>query len=291
MSPPRINGGMKMSLDGKTVYLTGATGGIGVPLLCLLMARGAKVSTYDRGTQGDLMEHIDTTCKSLRENTPDILINMAGTTDFNHAEHQDYDALLTLNLLVPMRLTQAVLPEMRKRNRGQIVNIGCMTGLIAPPHLTGYVAAKSGLKGFSDALRRELTGTQITISHIAPRAVHTPLNNGKAGILNRRKDIAEDNPLHVALRILKAIDSHETDVRIGWPERFCALINALLPTMIDRVLRKNAAIGDEILRSENNMAALALAPSVSIPAQAHALDQVQTTTNPAISPGKMNRQA
>ena len=111
-----------MLLDGKSVFLTGATGGIGMPLVNLLIERGANVVAYDRTTQGNLMESIDTTCKALREYTPDILINLAGINDFNHAEEQDYDALVTLNLLVPMRLCQAVLPAMRKRGSGQIVN-------------------------------------------------------------------------------------------------------------------------------------------------------------------------
>lgn len=240
-----------MLLDGKTVFVTGATGGIGVPLVNLLTARGADVVAYNRAAQGNLMENIDTTCKALREDTPDILINLAGINDFNHAENQDYDALVTLNLLVPMRLCQAVLPAMRTRGSGQIVNIGSMVGLIPLPHMTGYAAAKSGLKGFSDALRRELVGTGVTVHHIAPRAVHTSMNSGKAGLLNRRTGVTEDAPQDVARRVADAIERDEPDVRIGWPERFFALLNAVMPAMVDKGLRKNAAIGEDILKPEN----------------------------------------
>ncbi|MEQ9345011.1 MAG: SDR family NAD(P)-dependent oxidoreductase [Thalassospira sp.] len=239
-----------MLLDGKTVFVTGGTGGIGLPLVSLLRARGANVIVYSRATQGNLMENVDTTCKALREDTPDILINLAGINDFNHAENQDYDALVTLNLLVPMRLSQAVLPTMRKRGYGQIVNIGSMVGLIPLPHMTGYAAAKSGLKGFSDSLRRELHGTGVTINHIAPRAVQTSMNSGKARLLNSRTGTTEDTPLSVARRIARAIEYDETDVRIGWPERLFALINTVMPTMVDKGLRKNTVIGEDILQPD-----------------------------------------
>lgn len=239
-----------MLLDGKSVFLTGATGGIGRPLAALLRGRGAHVTTYDRAQQGNLMENIDTTCKVLRENTPDILVNLAGINEFDLAEKQDYDALLTLNLLVPMRLCQAVLPTMRARRSGQIVNIGSMAGLIPLPHITGYVAAKSGLKGFSDALRREMADCGVKVSHIAPRAVHTEMNAGKLGLLNKRTHTTEDRPRDVANRIINAIERNEADVRIGWPERLFAQLNALCPSLIDKGLRKNTAIGVDILNSE-----------------------------------------
>lgn len=239
-----------MLLEGKDIFLTGATGGIGKPLVGILKERGANVRSYDRASQGDLMERIDTTCKALRDETPDILINLAGINGFGHAEDQDYDALLTLNLLVPMRLCQAVLPAMRQRNHGQIVNIGSMVGLIPLPHMTGYAAAKSGLKGYSDALRRELCGTEITVTHVAPRAVSTGMNSGKLGLLNRKTKATEDRPRDVALRIANAIELDAADFRLGWPERLFATLNALVPSMIDKGLSKNTRIGEEILASD-----------------------------------------
>jgi short-subunit dehydrogenase len=251
----------KMLLEGKDVFLTGATGGIGKPLVAILKERGAHVRSYDRASQGDLMERIDTTCKALREETPDILINLAGINDFGHAEDQDYDALLTLNLLVPMRLCQAVLPAMRQRNHGQIVNIGSMVGLIPLPHMTGYAAAKSGLKGYSDSLRRELCGTSITVSHIAPRAVSTGMNSGKLGMLNRQTKTSEDRPRDVARRIANAIELDAPDFRIGWPERLFAILNALAPSVIDNGLRKNSQIGEEILASDKTATNPALMPA------------------------------
>ena len=157
-----------------------------------------------------------------------------------------------------MRLCQAVLPAMRARNHGQIVNIGSMVGLIPLPHMTGYAAAKSGLKGYSDALRRELCNTAITVTHIAPRAVNTGMNSGKIGMLNRKTKATEDRPRDVALRIASAIELNASDFRLGWPERLFATLNALVPAMIDKGLRKNTQIGEEILATDKANAKPAL---------------------------------
>ncbi|MCD8497065.1 MAG: SDR family oxidoreductase [Alphaproteobacteria bacterium] len=149
-----------MPLKEKTVYITGGTGGIGAPLVQHLIDAGALVTAYDIEKEGDLVANIDKTCNHLQHNTPDILINMAGYNVLDYCENQNLDAIVALNMMVPMRLTQAVLTGMKARNSGRIVNIGSMTALIPLPHLTGYVAAKAGLKGFNDALRRELGGHQ-----------------------------------------------------------------------------------------------------------------------------------
>jgi short-subunit dehydrogenase len=250
-----------MSLKDKTVFITGGTGGIGVPLVELLRARGAIVAVYDRARLGNLNETVDSTCNMLRGTTPDILINMAGINDFNRAEDQDYGLLLTLNLLVPMRLSQAVLPAMRWRGSGQIVNIGSMTGFIPLPHFSGYVAAKAGLKGFSDALRREVSQDGITITHIAPRAVKTAMNTGHAGLLNQRTKTREDAPDKIAHRIVRAIERRETDVRIGWPERAFAILNAVFPALIDKGLQNNRMTGEEILAENRDVASPTLSLS------------------------------
>ncbi|PZQ43582.1 MAG: short-chain dehydrogenase, partial [Micavibrio aeruginosavorus] len=156
-------------------------------------------------------------------------------------------AIVDLNMIVPMRLSQAVLPGMKERGSGHIVNIGSMTALIPLPHLTGYVSAKAGLKAFSDSLRRELGGTNISITHIVPRAVRTSMNTGVRAEINERTKVTYDDPQWVAMRIFHAIQKEEKEVRIGWPERFFAFINAVFPRIIDNGLKKNRKIGEEIL--------------------------------------------
>lgn len=236
-----------MLLKGKTVYITGGTGGIGTPLVQHLQNAGALVTAYDIEKEGDLVANTDKICAYLRENAPDILINMAGYNVLDYCENQNLQAIIDLNMLVPMRLTQAVLPGMKARNSGQIVNMGSMTALIPLPHLTGYVAAKAGLKGFNDSLRRELGGTNIKLTHIAPRAVKTPMNTGVKAEVNERTKVNYDDPADVARWIFEAIITQKSDVRFGWPERFFAFMHANFPSIIDQGLQKNRKIGEEAL--------------------------------------------
>lgn len=239
-----------MRLDGKKVFITGGTGGIGTPLVNLLRSAGAIVHAYDIQKEGDLVRNLDNVCDDLARNTPDILINMAGYNVLDYCENQDIPAIVALNMMVPIRLTQAVLPAMKRRGHGQIVSIGSMTALIPLPYLTGYVAAKAGLRGFHDSLRRELAGTPVSLTHIIPRAVRTGMNSGVKAAVNDRTGVSYDDPEIVARRIFKAILKKESEVRIGWPERLFAVINALFPSLIDIGLRKNREIGEQTLASK-----------------------------------------
>lgn len=236
-----------MQLDGKNVFITGGNGGIGVPLVRLLRKAGAHVEVHSRDTHGDLSGDISNICARLCTTPPDILVNLAGFNVFAHCEDQDMEAIIRVNLTVPMRLAQAVLPGMKARGSGTIVNIGSMTALIPLPHLTGYVAAKAGLKGFSDALRRELAGTGITVTHITPRAVKTAANKGLKAVLNKETGVRYDSAELVAKKIIRAIEKDTPDLRIGWPERFFAIMHALCPRLVDSGLRKNREIGEKIL--------------------------------------------
>lgn len=241
-----------MQLKGKTVYITGGTGGIGTPLVDRLRSAGAIVTVHDISRDGDLVQTVDSICQYLGKNTPDILINMAGYNVFDYCENQNLPAIVDLNMMVPMRLSQAVLSGMKTRGSGHIVNIGSMTGLIPLPHLTGYVSAKAGLKGFSDSLRRELGGTDIAVTYIVPRAVRTGMNTGVRAEINERTKVTYDDPRWVAMRVFRAIQKQEKEVRIGWPERLFALINAVFPRLIDNGLQKNRKIGEEILEQSKS---------------------------------------
>jgi len=241
-----------MWLKEKTIFITGGTGGIGAPLVTLLREAGAIVHVHDRKEEGDLVKNIEQVCKKLMQDTPDIVINMAGCNDFNHVEDQDYQTILSLNLLIPMRICQAVLPTMKGRNSGQIINIGSMTALIPLPHFSGYASAKAGLKAFNDSLRRELGGTKISVTHIIPRAVRTHMNKGSLAEINQRTHVSYDDPAAVAARICEAISKREREVRFGWPERLFAFLNANFPFIVDQGLQKNRKIGEEILNKHNS---------------------------------------
>lgn len=239
-----------MPLKGKKIYITGGTGGIGTPLVTHLRRAGADITLYDAQKDGDLVATLDRICAHLHKNTPDILINMAGYNVFDYCEDQNLDDIIALNMMAPIKLAQAILPGMKRRGSGHIVNMGSMTALIPLPHLTGYVTAKAGLKGFSDSLRRELDGSGIAVTHIVPRAVRTGMNTGTRAEINERTGVHYDDPAIVAKRIFTAILKCEREVRFGWPERLFAFLNANFPSVIDRGLQKNRMIGEQILAAE-----------------------------------------
>ncbi|WP_169566404.1 SDR family NAD(P)-dependent oxidoreductase [Sneathiella limimaris] len=242
-----------MSLRGNTAFVTGATGGIGVPLCQELEARQVHVVRYDRKEHGDLVKNLEGVSRSLQELKPDILVNLAGMNSFAMAEDQDYERIIQLNLTVPMRLCQALLPIMKRQGSGQLVTVGSMTGLIPLPHLTGYVAAKAGLKAFSDALRRESIGTGVSVTHLAPRAVKTAMNKGIADTVNQRTKTNYDHPDQVARRMVKAIENREAEVRFGLSERIFATLNFLTPGLVDKGLETHTEIGRQELNGAHGV--------------------------------------
>jgi len=108
----------------------------------------------------------------------DVLVNNAG---ISIARGQWWDAhdplrVLDVNLVSPIELVRLVLPDMRARGSGHIVNIGSVAGRV-PTHGM-YSASKYGLRGFSLALRRELLGSGVDVSLVSPGFVRTPLTGG-----------------------------------------------------------------------------------------------------------------
>lgn len=241
-----------MSLNGKSAFITGASGGIGRPLIKRLESAGVRINAYDQDKRGDLVRNFASVVDELTQDTPDILINLAGINQFACCEAQNYQRLIDLNLIVPMTLAQAVLPEMRKRGTGHIVNIGSMVAEIPMPYLTGYVASKAGLNGFSDALRREISGQGITVTHINPRAVRTTMNHGAMATFNEMTRTTEDSPDWVAEQIFQAINNRVSRKSLGRKERFFSLTNALLPGMVDVAMRKQKQVAEQVLFAPNH---------------------------------------
>jgi short-subunit dehydrogenase len=142
-----------------------------------------------------------------------------------------------VNLIAPARLAQAVLPQMKSRRRGHLVNIGSVFGSINFAHFASYSSSKAGLRGLSQALRRELVGTGVAVTYIAPRAVRTPLNSPLVLRYAALTGMNMDAPEPVAGRIVEAIARKTSEVYLGFPESAFVRINAVLPGLVDRALR------------------------------------------------------
>lgn len=244
-----------MPLKQKKVVLTGGTGGIGTLVAEELRAAQANVVIVDRSEtrssdsmqiRGDLstMDGISHVAATLALWSPDILINLAGTQFFGPLEDQTPDDIRStymINLVAPAMLAQAVVPSMKRRGSGHIVNIGSIFGSINYPHFATYSSAKAGLRGLSEALRRELSGTGIDITYIAPRAVRTGLSSGKVGRFVEMANMQLDEPGAVARRIVRAIQTRKKELFIGLPERLFVSLNAVAPRLVDAGLTAQTA--------------------------------------------------
>lgn len=233
-------------LDGKTIAVTGAAGGLGGPLVTFLHEMGASVwgidrvdcRGCDRSIIADLSDDasLGSLSQKLAEDTPDILVNLAGVMRFGLHERQTAEFIglcYRVNLEVPAVLAAAVAKPMRERRSGQIVNVGSVLGSIPYPWFAAYSSSKAGLAALSQGLRRELEGTGVAVTHINPRAAKTPFNNAD---VNRFLDITgmkADPPVGVARTIAQAIAARRHTVNIGAMERIYAALNAIAPRLID----------------------------------------------------------
>lgn len=245
-----------MYLNGKRVILTGAAGGIGSLLARLLAEREADCALID--TDADALSELcrplsgaiaipadlsaSSACLDAAQQAMtelggiDVLINLAGLMSFCTYEDEDIDRverLINVNLIAPMTLSRAVLPAMLTQDAGQIVNVGSMFGSIGFAYFTAYSASKFGLRGFSQALRRELADTNVSVTYISPRAVKTPINTGTIMKMNIATKTIMDEPEVTAKKILQAIETGRKEAYLGFPESVFARLNGVWPTLID----------------------------------------------------------
>lgn len=124
----------------------------------------------------------------------DVLVNNAGLQHVSPLEEfplGKWDFLIQVMLVGVARLTRAVLPGMRQRGFGRIVNIGSIHALVASPYKSAYVAAKHGLVGLSKVIALETADTDITINTICPSYVKTPLVDKQIADQARTRGIPE----------------------------------------------------------------------------------------------------
>ncbi|QOC23556.1 3-hydroxybutyrate dehydrogenase [Wenzhouxiangella sp. AB-CW3] len=125
----------------------------------------------------------------------DVLINNAGLQHVAALEDfpmDKWDQLVQVMLTGTARLTRGLLPGMRQRAFGRIVNIGSIHSLVASAYKSAYVAAKHGLIGFSRVLALETADTDITINTVCPTYVKTPLVEKQIADQARVHGISED---------------------------------------------------------------------------------------------------
>ncbi len=182
----------------KTILITGATSGIGKTTAEFLASQGARLILCGRRQErlNELKEELPTDVHTLNfdirdrkavftsiESIPeefkpiDVLINNAGNAhgldDVVDADLDDWDAMIDGNVKGLIYVTKAILPEMTKRNIGQIINIGSIAGLEVYPKGNVYCASKFAVDAFTKGLRIDLNSYGIRVGAINPGLVET----------------------------------------------------------------------------------------------------------------------
>jgi len=195
-------------LNGKSALVTGSTSGIGLGVATALAEAGAHVMLNGFG---DVAE-IERLRRALAERTGvqvlhsgadmsrpeeigamvrsaqaqfgqiDVLVNNAGiqfVSPVDEFPDAKWEQILAINLSSNFYATKAVLPGMKARNWGRIINIASAHGLVASPYKSAYVAAKHGVLGLTKTVALEVAETAITCNAICPGYVKTPLVEGQ----------------------------------------------------------------------------------------------------------------
>lgn len=260
-----------MKLEGKLVLLTGASGGIGEALAQELAAQGAHLLLHGRRASalerlrkelphperhqtviadlGSPQERAKLLLHPALDEGLDVLINNAGCNQFAWLEDQSSEQVerqLLLNVEAPIQLTRMLLPRLRKP--AVIMNVGSSFGAIGYAGYSVYCASKFALRGFSEALGRELEGTGIQVLHFAPRATRTRLNSEAAYEMNAELGTHTDSPQDVAEEAVIALCNETRRSWLGWPEKLFVRLNGLLPGLVDRALAKQKPIIERYAR-------------------------------------------
>jgi short-subunit dehydrogenase len=245
----------------KVVLITGASQGIGASCARLIGQRGAKLSLTalpgdgfeDEESDSRIAVAGDITSAATRarvvERTMarfgriDILINNAGVGQYGYPTEVDTEIskrMFDINVFSALALTQLVLPPMRTRKSGTIVNIGSVGGKVSLPWAVMYCATKWALHCVDDSLHRELEGTGIRVMKVCPGIVDTKFRDhvlaGTAPdqVENIRRVVSPDQ---VAAAIIRGVERGKRTVfvpRIGFV--FTSL-DFLAPRIMDWYLR------------------------------------------------------
>lgn len=187
-----------MNLASSTAIVTGASGGLGSAIATALINAGSVVYGLGRNNKAlnGLQNRLGNTFVSVplditdresveswinntfsKENAPDILINNAGAGYFDKVDElsvEKWEQMMSVNLSGIFYLTRTVVLLMKEKSSGShIINVGSILGTIGNPEMSAYCATKFGLRGFSEALFKELRYDGIKVSCVNPGSIET----------------------------------------------------------------------------------------------------------------------
>ena len=259
--------GSMTELVGRTILITGAGGGFGRHMVRQFRDAGARLALTDltedhlsepAGDAGDALvatvsadlsteagcDAVAAACEAA-DIVPDVIVNNAGIAAagrLDHVPRSQWETLMQLNLLAPMRLCERFVPAMIERGSGHIVNISSLAGWVGSRGLTSYCASKFGLRGFGESLALDLEDTGVHVTNVYPCFSRTPtLDSPQYGFEERRvvPDYLVSDPADVVAHMVRGVRRNRLHV---FPDRHSRVVHYivrfapwLLP-MLDRRL-------------------------------------------------------
>jgi NAD(P)-dependent dehydrogenase (short-subunit alcohol dehydrogenase family) len=264
----------RYELFDKVVFITGGSRGLGLVLAREFVRRGARVAIAARDSEAlsraitqlpcapDEVFSIDADM-SMREEAEravgqvrqhfgriDVLVNNAGVITVGPWEVMtidDYRTSLNAHFWAAYFATMAVLPEMKQRRAGRIVNISSIGGKISVPHLLPYCVGKFALTGFSEGLRAELAKDQIRVTTVCPGLMRTgsPRNalfKGKNRAEYAWFSLSDALPIlsmsarRAGRQIVDACERGSAEIVLSLPAKFAVKINGIAPVAVSNVM-------------------------------------------------------
>lgn len=260
-----------MDFKGKTVWITGASSGIGEALAAGLIKRGARLVLSARreaelarvrddlvaaGAASDdiLVLPMDVTeyetmpgkVEAAEAFGPvDMLVNNAGISQRSlcvDTDMETYRTLFEVDVFGQIALTKALLPAFIERSSGQVVIISSVAGKVGAPYRTGYCAAKHAVMGFFDALRAEIAKHGVKVTTVTPGFIRTNIAKNALKGDGSRFDAVDQNIAggmmvdDCAEVILKGIESDKPEIAVGKGREMQALwIKRFMPRLIFKI--------------------------------------------------------
>jgi short-subunit dehydrogenase len=257
-----------MDLDGRTILLTGATGGLGRAIAEALAARGATLVLSSRKADelkqlaGSLpgAGHKSVVCDLAEEGAALELIDKAGDIDVLVANaalpgsgrlesfsQDEIGRALRVNLESPVRMTRELLPGWQQRGSGHFVFISSMSGFVSLPRSSIYAATKFGLRGFALNLREDLRGSGIGVSVISPGSIRDAGMFADSGA-PPPPGMGTGTPTQVANAVVRAIEHDKSEISVAPArQRVMARFAMFAPEISGRIAGSAAARAADVV--------------------------------------------
>jgi NADP-dependent 3-hydroxy acid dehydrogenase YdfG len=278
----------KQDLRGKVVAITGGARGIGLATARALRACGAQVSIGDLdaglaleaatalGAAGFALDVRDRdsfaafiAATRAAFGPVDVLVNNAGIMPMGPFEAEDEaitDAMIDINLRGVIHGMRLVLPDMKTRRQGHIVNVASLAGRFPIPGASVYCATKFAVAGLTESLRGELRGSGVHLSLVLPSRVSTELSSGTGSSVG----LPTASPEEVADAIVDALRFRLTEVTAPRYLKPLPGLFAITPRWLENGVRR--LVGDDRILTrldrkaragyEQRLAGLAATPAV-----------------------------